>query len=99
MYAGWALPAVTGLLRALYAQSSRRVGLSERFGGEWCKVLLRRLRKAGQKPANEQVKRHYKVKRNYSNVQSARVFGPVEDDHVARLDLAVHPLALGLRQR
>ena len=61
MYAGWALPAVTGLLRALYAQSSRRVGLSERFGGEWCSVLLRTLRKPrGQKPANEQVKRHYK---------------------------------------
>ena len=60
MYAGWALAAVTGLLRALYAQSSRRVGLSERFGGEWCSVLLRRLRKPGQKPANEQVERHYK---------------------------------------
>jgi len=60
VYAGWALPAVTGLLRALYAQSSRRVGLSERLGGEWCKVLLRRLRKPGQKPANEQEKRHCK---------------------------------------
>ena len=41
------MPAVTGLLRALYAQSSRRVGLSERFGGEWCRVLLRRLHKSG----------------------------------------------------
>ena len=52
------MPAVTGLVRALYAQSSRRVGLSERFGGEWCRVLLRRLRKPrGQKQASWQLKR------------------------------------------
>ena len=90
------MPAVTGLVRALYAQSSRRVGLSERFGGEWCRGLLRRLRKPrGQKQASWQLKRN--VMPAMSRVQ--RVFGPVEDDHVARLDLAVHPLALGLCQR